>query len=96
MKNLLLLFTLLGFAGCCGVRQEIPDRMDNLDIGPSDKLYQFRLERSGKTKLAGLLALKRQGDDMWGGLLDATGIPLVKMQVTAEGNPRHIQAHGRV
>ena len=82
----LLLLALLGLAGCCGIRQEIPELQKNLQTEFTDRLYQFRLERSGQTKLAGLLALKQQGDTMWGGLLDATGIPLLKLQVTEEGN----------
>jgi hypothetical protein len=64
----------------------MPDLQANLQTDSPDKLYQFRLERSGQTKLAGLLAIRHQADGVWGGLLDATGIPLVKLLVTPAGN----------
>lgn len=56
-----------------------------VQVRPTTALYQFRLERSGQTKLAGLLALRQQTEGTWGGLLDATGIPLVKMVVPPAG-----------
>ncbi len=48
-------------------------------------LYRFRLEHSDETKFSGLLALKPREDGMWSVLLDATGIPLVKMLVQTDG-----------
>jgi hypothetical protein len=51
----------------------------------SSALYRFRLERSAVTKFSGLLALKPRKDGMWSVLLDATGIPLVKMLVHTDG-----------
>ena len=48
-------------------------------------LYRFRLEHSAETKFSGLLALKPREDGMWSVLLDATGIPLVKMLVKMDG-----------
>lgn len=84
MRFLLYLFLLLILTGCCRLA-DIPDTSKPVPTEPDNALYQFRLERSGATKLSGLLALKHQGEGVWGGLLDATGVPLVKILVQPDG-----------
>jgi hypothetical protein len=74
----------LALAGCCQVT-ELPDWPVENNQGMESTLYRFRLEHSTETKFSGLLALKPREEGMWGVLLDATGVPLVKMLVQADG-----------
>lgn len=80
MKHFLLCILMLGLSGCCTIvetpflqKETLPDQ--------ASELYRFHLERSGTTGLSGLLALKPRENGMWGVLLDATGVPLVKLLV---------------
>lgn len=84
MKHFIPLILLLILTGCCQVAQQPLWPMTGESITSS--LYRFRLERSAETKFSGLLALKPREDGMWSVLLDATGIPLVKMLVHADGS----------
>lgn len=84
MKYLAPLLFLLIITGCC----PLTERVDRQSAGPAEvksALYRFHLERAGETRLAGLLALNFHEDGIWCGLLDATGVPLIKMHVRPEG-----------
>ena len=84
MKHILPWILLFTLTGCCRVA-ELPLWPGESKPDTSSALYRFRLERSAVTKFSGLLALKPREDGMWSVLLDATGIPLVKMLVHTDG-----------
>lgn len=89
MRFLFSIFLLVLLASCCRI-DEMPTLQKVSKPESVSELFQFRLERSGKTKLSGLLAIKQQENGIWNGLLDATGIPLVKMLVGADGS-KHLE-----
>jgi len=89
MKRLIPWIILLILTGCCRVAELPPWPAENRPDTTSS-LYRFRLERSSETKFSGLLALQPRAGGIWSGLLDATGVPLVKMVVYPDGT-RHLE-----
>lgn len=84
MRYFLPFLFLLAMTGCCRIQTDLPWPQESQDERTSE-LYRFHLERSGTTKLSGLLALQPKEEGMWSVLLDATGVPLVKMLVRSDG-----------
>ncbi len=71
-------------AGCCKISELPLSAMKGISEEPA-ALYTFRLEQSQANRFSGLLATKPRENGMWSVLLDATGVPLIKMLVKANG-----------
>jgi len=94
MKNLIIL--LIGcilFSSCSFTGSEY----NNPNILKAEKeagLYNIRIERWGKIRFSGILALQQRKEGLYYVLLDATGVTLIEAEVSPSGDHRLIRANG--
>ncbi len=93
MKNVIIVFIGCILSSCSLTGSEY----NNPNILKAEKeagLYNIRIERWGKIRFSGILALQQRKEGLSYVLLDATGVTLIEAEVSLSGDHRLIRANG--